>query len=55
MIEGTPDRLSGPLVRCGVADVGLSTDELTEIDEAASRIQVEGGRYSDEAERMTNL
>ena len=39
----------------GAADVGLSTDELTEIDEAASRIHVEGGRYSDEAERMTNL
>ena len=39
----------------GAADVELSTDELTEIDEAASRIHVEGGRYSDEAERMTNL
>ena len=39
----------------GAADVELSTDELTEIDEAASQIQVEGGRYSDEAERMTNL
>jgi aryl-alcohol dehydrogenase-like predicted oxidoreductase len=39
----------------GAADVELSTDELTEIEDAASRIQVQGGRYNEAAERMTNL
>ena len=39
----------------GAADVELSADELAEIEEAASKIQVQGGRYSDAAERMTNL
>lgn len=33
----------------------LSADELTEIEAAGSKIQVQGGRYSDAAERMTNL
>ena len=37
------------------ADVELSADELTEIEDAASKIDVQGGRYSDAAERMTNL
>ena len=37
------------------ADVELSTDELTEIEDAASKIEVKGGRYSEAAERMTNL
>jgi aryl-alcohol dehydrogenase-like predicted oxidoreductase len=37
------------------ADVDLSADELTEIEDAASTIHVEGGRYSEAAERMTNL
>ena len=37
------------------ADIELSTDELTEIDDAASKIQVKGGRYNEAAERMTNL
>ncbi len=37
------------------ADVELSTDELTEIEDAASKIKVKGGRYSEAAERMTNL
>ena len=37
------------------ADVELSADELTEIENAASKIDVQGGRYSDAAERMTNL
>jgi aryl-alcohol dehydrogenase-like predicted oxidoreductase len=36
-------------------DVELSADELTEIEDAASTIHVEGGRYSEAAERMTNL
>jgi aryl-alcohol dehydrogenase-like predicted oxidoreductase len=39
----------------GAADVVLSADELTEIDTAASTIQVRGGRYNEAAERMTNL
>jgi aryl-alcohol dehydrogenase-like predicted oxidoreductase len=39
----------------GAADVELSTDELTEIEGAASKIEVKGGRYSEAVERMTNL
>jgi aryl-alcohol dehydrogenase-like predicted oxidoreductase len=39
----------------GAADVELSPDELAEIEDAASKIQVEGGRYAEAAERMTNL
>ena len=39
----------------GAADVDLSANELTEIKDAASKIQVEGGRYTEAAERMTNL
>jgi aryl-alcohol dehydrogenase-like predicted oxidoreductase len=39
----------------GAADVQLSTDDLREIEEAAARIEVQGGRYSEAAERMTNL
>jgi aryl-alcohol dehydrogenase-like predicted oxidoreductase len=39
----------------GAADVNLSADELTEIENAASTIDVQGGRYSEAAERMTNL
>jgi len=37
------------------ADVELSADELTEIEDAASKIQVHGGRYNEAAESMTNL
>ena len=39
----------------GAADIDLSADELFEIENAASKIQVEGGRYSEAAEKMTNL
>ncbi|MEV7132307.1 aldo/keto reductase [Arthrobacter sp. NPDC093128] len=39
----------------GAADVELTAGELGEIEEAASRIQVAGGRYNEAAERMTNL
>ena len=39
----------------GAAEVDLSTGELSEIEEAASKIQVLGGRYSEASERMTNL
>jgi aryl-alcohol dehydrogenase-like predicted oxidoreductase len=39
----------------GAADVELSAGELTEIEDAAAKIQVQGGRYNEAAERMTNL
>jgi aryl-alcohol dehydrogenase-like predicted oxidoreductase len=39
----------------GGADVELSADELAEIEGAASKIEVHGGRYNEAAERMTNL
>ena len=39
----------------GATEVELSTDELAEIEAAASKIQVQGGRYNEAAERMTNL
>jgi aryl-alcohol dehydrogenase-like predicted oxidoreductase len=39
----------------GAADVELTTDDLDEIEDAASKIDVQGGRYDEEAERRTNL
>jgi aryl-alcohol dehydrogenase-like predicted oxidoreductase len=39
----------------GAADIELSADELTEIEVAASKIEVQGGRYAEATERMTNL
>lgn len=39
----------------GAADVELSADELSEIEVVAAKIEVQGGRYSEAAERMTNL
>ena len=39
----------------GAADIELSAEELAEIEEAASKIQVQGGRYNEAGERMTNL
>jgi aryl-alcohol dehydrogenase-like predicted oxidoreductase len=39
----------------GAADVELSASELAEIEQAASKIEVQGGRYTEAAERMTNL
>jgi diketogulonate reductase-like aldo/keto reductase len=39
----------------GAADIELSPTELSELDDAASKIQVQGGRYSEAAEQMTNL
>jgi aryl-alcohol dehydrogenase-like predicted oxidoreductase len=39
----------------GAANVELSADERTEIEAAASKIQVQGGRYNEAAESMTNL
>ncbi|MCM0616042.1 aldo/keto reductase [Paenarthrobacter sp. TYUT067] len=37
------------------ADVELSSAELDEIEAAAAKITVEGGRYNEAGERMTNL
>jgi aryl-alcohol dehydrogenase-like predicted oxidoreductase len=37
------------------AEISLWADELATLDDAASRIQVQGGRYSEAAEQMTNL
>ncbi len=39
----------------GAAEVELSAAELTGIESAASKIQVQGGRYSEDMERMTNI
>jgi aryl-alcohol dehydrogenase-like predicted oxidoreductase len=35
------------------AAIGLTADDLSEIDGAASKITVQGGRYPEELERMT--
>ena len=39
----------------GAADVKLAADELSEIEDAASKIQVQGGRYNKAGEAQTNL
>jgi aryl-alcohol dehydrogenase-like predicted oxidoreductase len=39
----------------GAVDVELTADDLREIDTAASRITVQGARYSEENERRTGL
>jgi len=39
----------------GAAEVELSGGDLAEIEAAASKIEVQGGRYSEATERMTNL
>jgi aryl-alcohol dehydrogenase-like predicted oxidoreductase len=36
----------------GAADVELTADELGEIDTAAARVEVQGARYSEAAQRM---
>ena len=55
-MPGTPTGLVHRLdENIGAADVELSADELTEIEHAASKIQVQGGRYNEAAEGMTNL
>ena len=51
-ISRKPHRLEENI---GAAEVELTADELAEIEDAASKIQVEGGRYSEASERMTNL
>ena len=39
----------------GAANVVLTPEDLASIEQAASQIEVEGGRYSPQAEAMTNL
>jgi aryl-alcohol dehydrogenase-like predicted oxidoreductase len=39
----------------GATEVQLSTDELRQIEDAAAEIQIQGGRYAEASERMTNL
>ena len=39
----------------GAADVELTSDDLREIDSAASKITVQGARYPEELERRTGL
>ena len=39
----------------GAADIELSANELAEIKDAASKIQIQGGRYAEAQERMTNV
>ncbi len=53
-IPGTrkPHRLEENI---GAADIELGDEELSEINDAAARIQVQGGRYNEAAEQMTNL
>jgi aryl-alcohol dehydrogenase-like predicted oxidoreductase len=39
----------------GAVDVKLTAEDLREIDEAASKIKVEGDRYPEKFEKMTGL
>jgi aryl-alcohol dehydrogenase-like predicted oxidoreductase len=38
----------------GAADVELTTDDLAEIDAATAQVDIQGARYSEQAESMTN-
>ena len=53
-IPGTR-RISRLEENLGAADLDLSAGDLAEIEEAASRIEVQGARYSEQMERMTGL
>jgi len=39
----------------GAVAIGLTSDDLREIESAASKITVQGARYPEELERMTGL
>ena len=45
------DRLEENL---GAAEVPLTSDDLAEIDKATAQVEIQGGRYSEQVERMTN-
>ncbi|WP_335990573.1 aldo/keto reductase [Glycomyces sp. MUSA5-2] len=53
-IPGTrrPERLAENL---GAASVDLTKDDLDAIERAASQVRIQGGRYSEAMEKMTNL
>jgi aryl-alcohol dehydrogenase-like predicted oxidoreductase len=53
-IPGTtkPHRLDENL---GAATLDLSSDDLREIEEASSRIPIQGARYPEAVEKMTGL
>ena len=53
-IPGTR-RLSRLEENIGAADLTLTDADLAEITAAADAIPIEGGRYAEAAERMTNL
>jgi aryl-alcohol dehydrogenase-like predicted oxidoreductase len=53
-IPGTT-RLERLKENMAATEIQLSLDDLREIDEAASRIRVEGSRYPDDLEHMTGL
>jgi aryl-alcohol dehydrogenase-like predicted oxidoreductase len=38
----------------GAAEITLSTNDLKEINEALSKIEVQGARYSEQAQKMIN-
>ncbi len=50
-----PDRQEMISVIRTAADRSVTFFDTAEIEDAASKIQVEGGRYNEAAERMTNL
>jgi aryl-alcohol dehydrogenase-like predicted oxidoreductase len=52
-IPGTR-RLARLQENLGAIDVSLTGDDLAEIDAATARIEIQGGRYSEQAESMTN-
>ncbi|GAA0553611.1 aldo/keto reductase [Paractinoplanes ferrugineus] len=52
-IPGTR-RLERLRENAGAADVTLSGDDLAEIDAATAQVEIQGGRYSEQAESMTN-
>jgi aryl-alcohol dehydrogenase-like predicted oxidoreductase len=53
-IPGTT-KLSRLVENIGAAAVELTSDDLREIETAASKITVQGARYPEQLERMTNL
>ena len=55
VVEPVGSRAGAAGGELAAADVELTADVLAEIQAAATAIQVQGGRYSEQAEKMTNL
>ena len=53
--NGIPTTCTFGLSTKSVKDHARSGDDLAEIEAAAAQVTVQGGRYSEAAERMTNL